>query len=321
MRGTPGADGPPAGAPFAAFGVEDQEEWQLEVVGAYLNRDINIDDWLLIESEKHNEKFDGFAPAANGYVLRSELSDGRFAVTAACKDQNRLVMARASFPRQVTQTGAFPGLIATVGSLRFLQPTGISSAEPLVFVSGATRVPFRFSLPASWRAVHRNESRSSAAYAVQHMQEEKCMGRMEIQANFNGKSTDELLAQSIESLAGLPAKLGSGPVFGLPARDGFGEGKAMTVPIQVDGEAAEATVIVISGHDLAPEANVSLQLIGPLRPDNPEAWALNKRALEIAYVNTGFGQLTSPGSPPQNGDDSSSAPPEDANSLEEVDLP
>jgi hypothetical protein len=321
VRESGGEGAPAAGLPWASFAVKGLDGWQLEVTGCYLTREINTDDWLLIQSEKNGETFDGFASANNGYVLRTELAGGRFAVTSACKDHNRLLMARAVFPRPVTQTAAFPQVIASVGSLQFIRPTFILSAEPLVFVMAATRVPFRFSLPSSWICVHKQESRESAGFAVQHMQEGNCLGRIEVQVGFNGGSVDELLAEELERLVTIPAKLGSGPVFGLPARDGFHAGKAMTIPIEVNGELAEASLIVIAGHDAAADVNVSIRLIGPVRPDGPEAWALNKRALEIVYASTGMGDLVGPPGAPQSRTTPSSASPiEDATSLATEDI-
>lgn len=311
-------EGAPSG-PWAAFSGEDEEHpWLLELAGFYLAREMNCEDWLLIRCEQSDEKFDGFLQADNGQkMIRTVLPEDRFAVTSAIKDENRMLYGRLTVSMADTRTAAFAKLIKTLGSLSLLRPTNVLTAEPLVMAFAPTYVPFRFSIPSSWYCAKKSEASGACSYTVQQVSDAGKLGRIDVDMDYGGKSVDELFAREIEKLTQLPAKVGSGMIYDLPARDGFRSGRAISLPIETQGTPLEATIIVISGHDEAAATNLSIRLLGHRRDASPEAWALNKRALEIVYMTTGMGKM--PGKPGEKATDSAGpvAPSEqeDATSL------
>ncbi|MEZ6136602.1 MAG: hypothetical protein R3C53_17030 [Pirellulaceae bacterium] len=255
---------------------------------ANLDHDINPADWLAIELAEQQahvtQRSESLGPEGVICDCLVAFADGTQGQIRTVKDGKRLFLVGAMAAKNAWEDFKQHAAVS-LASFILLHPQVAACAEPLTtaYVDPGNQISFQY--PASWKEKRYEES-SETVICLTHSHSGVIVG--ELTAHYAAASsltTPHKLAQFHSlRLRSRGFKVAGAPLLTLPEIE-FEEGYLYEPSVSLDSTRFVCPCIIFRVQN----SLVLFGLVGPTQGDSPEWWAINKRALEIAYRSIRIG--------------------------------
>jgi hypothetical protein len=280
----PGSEAPTSLGRFR----RDDPPAEIEVFGALLGREVDPADWLdasplVAGARVDSRRVEPAATGARGSVVAA-LGDGRIARLYAAKWGARLLALRCA-----TDADHYPGLaeelLVTLRSLEPVLAEGGRFAEPMRVESGDAPVPWKTSIPASWKVEPGGGDEDVASFQATNLArpgapDEEPVGKLAFAVFARGalKRPREVASFYLEALADGGLRVLGDAFEEEPAREPFDHSWLLVSPATRSASLPGEVRCRVMRHD---RVWVLAGALSPRAEDDRAAWMQDKRALDV----------------------------------------
>lgn len=273
---------------LACFAPPGEPEAEMVVTGRLLAREVAPADLLLSEVERSGEErlrhreVDSEDGRTIDVLTRRRTENGVLVLRRSVMKRGRRMLVLTAAAKEERWARWAAPLAASAAGLRFLEPGSFRCAEPLGTLSRKEPDDFLLFHPASWALGEPVAARPGVVSArLVNGAGEQAVGRLDLAvvARAVRPGPRELVDECVAKLAAggleappVPLRPATAPAAFRRAWEGV-----------VEATSGEARLELRFAIGERPAAWYCFALTGPARAAAPEAWALNRRALEIAF--------------------------------------